>query len=414
MQQARSSPSRRRSTSRTRRYPTARSESRTTSGSRWTTGSGTAPIEFSISSGSLPPGLAIQNYGERFAEIQGTPTQAGTWNFYLQAKDSQCCPFYTQEQRSITITDRLVISTQSLPDAPINQPYGPIQLTASGGTVDSWTVTSGALPAGVTLSSTGVIQGTPTASGAFTFTVQAASSLGPDTKQLTIFVIAPLVLGGPGAVPYKTEPVQLSWKVNEAVNWGVAATGGRGPYTYTSTTLPVGLTLNPDGTLTGASTTAGVFPVTFTVTDAAAVVDTLKTVINIKALLAFGAAKPPTGKLGKASAGSSRSRVPARSSCSSRAASTRPGLELDEATGVLSGTPLKTGSYKVKFWVSVTPARRSPSATRSRSTSRQPRLEPARRPGAERARAPTSARVRQVRMELCTRFAASSSSPPHS
>ena len=203
----------------------------------------------------------------------------------------------------------------------------------SGGTVDSWTVTSGALPAGVTLSSTGVIQGTPTASGPFTFTVQAASSLGPDTKQLTIFVIAPLVLGGPSAVQYKTEPVQLSWKVNEAVNWGVAATGGRGPYTYTSTTLPVGITLNPDGTLTGASTTAGVFPVTFTVTDGAAVVDTLKTVINIKALLAFGAAKPPTGKLGKAF----RWKLPVTGASKLKlfVASGKypPGLDLDEATG---------------------------------------------------------------------------------
>lgn len=315
------------------------------------TGSGTAPIEFSVSSGSLPPGLAIQNKGERFAEIQGTPTQAGTWNFYLQAKDSQCCPIYTQEPRSITITDRLIISTQSLPDGPINQPYGPIQLTASGGTVDSWTVTSGALPAGVTLSSTGVVQGTPTASGAFSFTVQAASGLGPDTKQLTIFVVAPLELGGPGAVPVKAEPVQLSWKVNEAVNWGVGAAGGRGPYTYTSTTLPAGLTLNPDGTLTGASTTAGAFPVTFTVTDSAAVVDTLKTVINIKALLAFGAAKPPTGKLNKVF----RWKLPVTGASKVKlfVASGKypPGLDLNEATGVLSGTPLKTGSYKVKFWV---------------------------------------------------------------
>ncbi len=314
-------------------------------------GSGTAPITFSVSSGSLPPGLAIENYGERFAEVTGTPTEAGTWTFYLQAQDSVCCPFLTQEPRSITITTRMIVATNSLPDANITQPYS-TTLSVSGGTASSWAVIEGALPDGLALdATTGVISGTPTKAGPFSFRVKATGTPNNDDKLLTIFVIAPLVLGGPTGTAYPAEPVALSWKVNEAVSWGVRANGGRSPYTYTSTTLPVGLTLNPDGVLTGASTVAGVTPVTFTVTDSAGVTDTLKTTITIKALLAFGAAKPPTGKLGK----SFRWKLPVTGASKVKqfVASGKypPGLELDEATGILSGIPLKTGSYKVKFWV---------------------------------------------------------------
>jgi hypothetical protein len=45
----------------------------------------------------------------------------------------------------------------------------------------NWTVTAGALPAGLTLSSDGVLKGTPTASGRFTFTVQATDNTTPET-----------------------------------------------------------------------------------------------------------------------------------------------------------------------------------------------------------------------------------------
>ncbi|HCN28967.1 MAG TPA: hypothetical protein DIT64_09405 [Verrucomicrobiales bacterium] len=68
-----------------------------------------------------------------------------------------------------------------------------VTLTASGGTAPyTWSVLSGALPAGVTLSSAGVLSGTPTAAGTFTFTVQVSDSGGgTDTQQLVLTVNAP-------------------------------------------------------------------------------------------------------------------------------------------------------------------------------------------------------------------------------
>ena len=65
----------------------------------------------------------------------------------------------------------VVIDTSSLPDAQVGVPYS-AQLTVHGGKPPYvWSIISGALPAGLTLSSGGLISGTPTTSGLSTFTV---------------------------------------------------------------------------------------------------------------------------------------------------------------------------------------------------------------------------------------------------
>jgi hypothetical protein len=92
-----------------------------------------------------------------------------------------------------------VITTTSLPNGTVGVAYAATTLQASGGDGSyTWSVTGGALPAGLTLSSGGVLSGTPTASGPFTFTVQASSAGGTltGTKALSITVgyptLAPL------------------------------------------------------------------------------------------------------------------------------------------------------------------------------------------------------------------------------
>lgn len=310
-------------------------------------GSGTPPIKWSITSGSLPPGLSLSDEGT----VSGTPTQAGTFNFYVQAQDSQCCPFFTQELRSITITSRMFITTNSLPDAAINQPYSQ-QLTANEG-ASGWTVVSGTLPDGISVSSTGLVSGTPTKAGAFSFRVQATGSNNTDTKDLSIFVLAPLDLTLAGGVPPKAEPVPLNGKVNTPFTWDVDAVGGKPGYTFSSTTLPVGLTLDPaTGTVSGTPTVAGVTQLTMTVTDSTGAKDTLRASLNVKALLAFSpTARPRSGKVGRTYSwklpvtGASKVKIFLASG------SFPPGLSINEETGVISGTPLTSGSFKVKVWV---------------------------------------------------------------
>ena len=53
------------------------------------------------------------------------------------------------------------------------------------------------------------------------------------------------------------QPVTVSMKLATPVSWGIKATGGREPFAYSASTLPAGVTLNPDGTVTGTPTRAG-------------------------------------------------------------------------------------------------------------------------------------------------------------
>lgn len=82
------------------------------------------------------------------------------------------------------------ITTESLPDGEVGTVYSQT-LTATGDPTITWNVTSGTLPAGLTLgTNTGTISGTPTAEEAPTFTVTATNASGSDSKEYTIQIAA--------------------------------------------------------------------------------------------------------------------------------------------------------------------------------------------------------------------------------
>jgi hypothetical protein len=140
----------------------------------------------------LPAGLALN---ASTGVISGTPTAAGTASFTIQVADGAAAT--TTQELSIAIASppALNITTASLPEAGVGTPYSQTLLATGGIPPNTWSVSAGSLPAGLALSSAGVISGTPTATGTASFTVRVADSASTpttDIQALTITVTLPV------------------------------------------------------------------------------------------------------------------------------------------------------------------------------------------------------------------------------
>ena len=156
-----------------------------------TSAGGVGPFTWALASGTLPPGLSISAAGV----ISGTPTVLGTTTFKVSVTDSQTPTAAVDiASKSITVNSPLAITTTSLTAGSVNVPYSAV-LAASGGVPPyTWSITSGSLPAGLSLAASGVISGTPTSQQTSTFTVQVSDS---QTPASTATACLSLTINGP-------------------------------------------------------------------------------------------------------------------------------------------------------------------------------------------------------------------------
>ena len=160
----------------------------------------------------------------------------------------------------------ITLAPATLPSGTVGVAYSQ-QITASGGTAPYvFTVLTGTLPAGLTLSSRGLLSGTPTTAGSSTVTIQGTDANNcPGVTTYTIVIAAaacPVITLAPAAMP--------AGSVGVAYSQQITASGGTAPYVFTvlTGTLPAGLTLSSGGLLSGTPTTAGSSTVTIQGTDA--------------------------------------------------------------------------------------------------------------------------------------------------
>ncbi len=250
-----------------------------------TASGGTTPYSWSVSAGALPGGLSLTASS---GSISGTPTAAGTFSFTTKVTDS--ASHSATQSLSITVTASVALTINrgsgTLPAGQDGTAYNAVLSASGGNTPYTWSITTGVLPAGLTLNaSTGQISGTPTTTGIDTFTVQVRDSSSPTPQTATAaFTLTVDAQGSLTLSPTNIEPATQGQDYGQANGSGsggavVSISGGAAPYScsVSSGSLPAGMSLTevtpiyPAGLcmLTGTPTTAGSYTFTVMVTDSA-------------------------------------------------------------------------------------------------------------------------------------------------
>ncbi|MGB6485075.1 MAG: Ig domain-containing protein [Candidatus Acidiferrales bacterium] len=220
---------------------------------------GVAPLVFSVSSGSLPPGLNLNTNGF----VTGrTTSDGGTYKFSLTVTDQGSPPLTATQAYTLVVAPApaLSVATSSLANAAQGTPYS-AALAASGGVPPlTWAISSGALPPGLTLTTTtGQISGTPTTQGTFPLTVEVTDSSllpPPPNHPQTATQSLSLTVGPPNPLSIVTTSLPEADSAS-LYSQTILETGGVGPFTWTVTNgiLPSGMSLeSATGTISGIAT----------------------------------------------------------------------------------------------------------------------------------------------------------------
>ena len=171
---------------------------------------GCTPYKWSIMSGSLPAGVhAKVSSSTTSLKLTGMPTKAETYSFAVQVTGCAGVEAKASYKTVIHKGSSVVISTTSVPNGTVETAYSAAIQANGGCTPYTWTISSGALPAGVTAqasnSTTSLnLGGTPTTSGTSSFAVKATDCHGGDSQDSYKVVIQAAA----------NHVVDLSWKAS--------------------------------------------------------------------------------------------------------------------------------------------------------------------------------------------------------
>ena len=305
---------------------------------------GNLTFTMEVASGTLPDGLTIVDNLDGTMTLSGTPTTDGeTCQIRITATndyDTVSAVF------RITVTSKPLILNSSPINQIYNQPFS-VQFTASGLTPITWSHESGTLPAGVTFNpSTAQLTGTPTQTGTFSFAIRAVNALGEDNQIFVINVNQLPVITTTGALPYAANGFAYSQQL--------AATGTT-PIAFSlySGSLPPGLQLNSNGTITGTSNTTGNYTFQVQASNIAGLSNivtlTIQTGIGLAITtgspLRVGTINQPYGNLVFEANGVLITQTQTWSVVGGVGTGIPPGMTFNAASATLSGTPTAAGTY---------------------------------------------------------------------
>jgi PKD repeat protein len=285
-----------------------------------------APASYGAS--GLPTGLAVNT---ATGLISGTPTAPGTAAVTITAVNVS-----GTASKTLTITvvnpPTVQITSSATAAGPAGSPFT-YQITGSNSPTSFG---ASGLPTGLSVNATsGAITGTPTVQGTTTATITATNASGTGSAPLTITIGPP--------PPVITSIKTATGKVGIALTYQIVATNGA--TAYGATNLPPGLSVSAtSGAITGKPTAAGTFPVTLAATNA---VGPSTAILTITVLPLAPTLSGPFTASGSVGSPFSYQITASSNPTTYTATGLPPGLAVDPAAGLISGTPTAAGTYAV-------------------------------------------------------------------
>ncbi|HEV7425570.1 MAG TPA: ice-binding family protein [Thermoanaerobaculia bacterium] len=301
---------------------------------------GSAPVMFTLGSGTLPVGLELAADGT----LHGTTSQRGQFPITVRATDANHC-IGTSAVYVLTVGGGCGPITITNP--PIDSGTAGVRFsqtfTQTGAVPPAVFMTVSALPAGLVLGTTGTLEGIPLQTGSFPIIVRVKGADGcfEDSK------VYQLVIGCPAITV--TNPTNASGTAGMPFCERFIQTGGVGTATFTLAggTLPPGWTLSSDGFLCGITNQTGPVFITVRVTDSNGCIGTSPQYDPVIGCQTITVANPAmtTGTVGTPFCDSFTANGILGTATFSYTGTLPPGVAF--TNGVLCGTPTQAGSFPI-------------------------------------------------------------------
>ena len=296
---------------------------------------GVAPYVWVVD-GLLPTGMSMSAAGV----ISGIPGVVAPFSFGLRASDARGQTAVEKCTIFVSQADVKIATACPLPAAALGLAYSQ-QLRASGGSGPYTWSTAGALPAGLRLATDGTLSGTPSAAGPFQFRLLAMDAQGlPAGAACSLTVTRPAFSIASCPLPPGV--------AGESYAASLAAVGGEEPYRWSlEGSLPAGLTFSGSGRITGTPAAGGSYGFTLRALDGKGQSTVQACSLTVETALPKVASACPLApaEVGKAYSSTLTAEGGTPPYAWFAVGGLPPGITLD-ATGVVSGLPVKRGDFE--------------------------------------------------------------------